>query len=73
MAIEYHDLNKIHTINYSELNEGRNKIVSILKVIENFEFIGIGVDVPEYCVPALILGWTVIFNYNTCRNREQKY
>ncbi|XP_035733568.1 beta-alanine-activating enzyme-like [Vespa mandarinia] len=56
IAIEYHDLNIIHTIKYSELNEARNKIVSMLKFIENFEFIGIGIDVPEYCVPALILG-----------------
>ncbi|KAL2734539.1 beta-alanine-activating enzyme, partial [Vespula maculifrons] len=56
VAIEYHDLNKIYTIKYAELNEARNKIASILKCIENFEFIGIDIDVPEYCVPALILG-----------------
>ncbi|KAK2581964.1 hypothetical protein KPH14_002404 [Odynerus spinipes] len=58
VAIEYHDLIKIQTIKYAELNEARQKVVEILECINNFEFIGIYVDVPEYCVPALMLGIT---------------
>lgn len=56
-AVEYHDFNKIYVIKYNELNEGRHKIASeVLEYIEHFEFIGISDDVPEYCVPTLILG-----------------
>ncbi|XP_014605434.1 PREDICTED: acyl-CoA synthetase family member 4 [Polistes canadensis] len=56
-AVEYHDFNKIYAIKYKELNEGRHKIASeVLEYIEHFEFIGISDDVPEYCVPTLILG-----------------
>ncbi|XP_015183954.1 PREDICTED: acyl-CoA synthetase family member 4 [Polistes dominula] len=56
-AVEYHEYNKIYTITYKHLNEGRYKIaLKVLKYIEHFEFIGICDDVPEFCIPTLILG-----------------
>jgi len=55
-AIEYHDLDEVKIINYSELQAAKETVSKHLKCIQNPEFIGINFDVLEYCVPSLMLG-----------------
>lgn len=57
VAIEYHDSGKVREINYSELNNAKGNVETVLtSVVENYMFVGINFDVKKHCVPALMLG-----------------
>ncbi|CAK9819703.1 Beta-alanine-activating enzyme [Anthophora plagiata] len=56
VAIEYHDLQQLTHINYSELFLAKCTISDYLKCIKNCEFIGINFDIPEYCIVSVMLG-----------------
>ncbi|XP_012136575.2 aminoadipate-semialdehyde dehydrogenase [Megachile rotundata] len=56
IAIEYHDLQNTIYISYQDLFTATNIISDYLKQMQNFEFIGINFDIPEYCVVCLMLG-----------------
>lgn len=55
-AIEYHDLKEVKTISYNELRAMKEIVSNCLKSIDYPEFIGINLDILEYCVPSLMLG-----------------
>ncbi|EFN63853.1 Acyl-CoA synthetase family member 4 [Camponotus floridanus] len=55
-AIEYHDLKEVKTISYNELQAMKEVVANCLKCIQYPEFIGINLDILEYCVPSLMLG-----------------
>ncbi|XP_029171037.1 LOW QUALITY PROTEIN: beta-alanine-activating enzyme [Nylanderia fulva] len=55
-AIEYHDLEKVKIISYNELQTMKQIVSNCLKCIQHPEFIGIDLDISEYCVPSLMLG-----------------
>lgn len=55
-AIEYHDVEEIKIIRYDELQTAKKTVSDNLKCIKYSEFIGINIDILEYCVPSLILG-----------------
>lgn len=56
IAIEYHDLERIAFITYAELCAAKQKVFDILLGIKEFQFIGVNFDIPQYCVPSLLLG-----------------
>lgn len=55
-VVEYHDLEEVKLISYNELQMMKQIISSCLKCIQYPEFIGIDLDILEYCVPSLMLG-----------------
>ncbi|XP_070149828.1 beta-alanine-activating enzyme isoform X2 [Polyergus mexicanus] len=55
-AIEYHDLKEVKIISYNELRVMKEIVSNCLKRIQHPEFIGINLDILEYCVPSLMLG-----------------
>jgi len=55
-AIEYHDLKEVKIISYNELQAMKEVVANCLKCIQHPEFIGINLDILEYCVPSLMLG-----------------
>lgn len=55
-AIEYHDLEEIKIISYNELQVAKEIISKCLRSMQYPEFVGIDLDILEYCVPSLMLG-----------------
>lgn len=55
-VIEYHDLEEVKIISYNELQTMKQIVSNCLKCIQHPEFIGIDLDILEYCVPSLMLG-----------------
>ncbi|XP_066603699.1 beta-alanine-activating enzyme isoform X2 [Prorops nasuta] len=56
VAIEYYDIESSKIIKYSDINNAIIEALEILKDLTDYQFIGINYDIPNYCIPSLILG-----------------
>ncbi|KAG7198271.1 hypothetical protein KM043_005674 [Ampulex compressa] len=56
VAIEYYEVEREIFITYAEVDVAKNVVSNTLRCLKNIVFIGLNPDIPEYCLPSLMLG-----------------
>lgn len=57
IAIEFHDEDFIKKITYNEIENTKSEIKDILLKINGSQFIAIDLEIENFCIPSLILGY----------------